>query len=132
MARHNAASPKTTQVNRRKPRKYKVTKLRVNKTARRELTAVEQAFVVGAVVLGNATFNEVAASFEPQFSKAGISRLVKRIKGRAEELKVLISDPVLYKGGSGHGRPTLLTDTQKKRIIEIVTQDRAHHEKEAL
>jgi hypothetical protein len=52
--------PKLTQINRRKPRKYKSTKSPINKTKRRELRPKERAFIARAVFAGNALHHDIA------------------------------------------------------------------------
>ncbi|KAF1964209.1 hypothetical protein BU23DRAFT_417427, partial [Bimuria novae-zelandiae CBS 107.79] len=119
-------------INRRKPYKYKVQKSQPKKTSRRELSAVERAFAVGASMFGMATNKEIAETFDPPTTKDAIAKLVKRTRERSEQEGLSITNPELYETAPGRGRPQLLDDAQKKRIIEIVTQDRAHREKEPL
>ncbi|KAF1964611.1 hypothetical protein BU23DRAFT_561805 [Bimuria novae-zelandiae CBS 107.79] len=109
-------------INRRKPYKYK----------KRDLTAVERAFAVSASMHRMATNKEIAALFDPPTTKDAIAKLVRRIRDRADQEGISITNPTLYETLPGRGRPELLDDAQKKRIIEIVTQDRAHREKEPL
>ncbi|KAF1980394.1 hypothetical protein BU23DRAFT_562756 [Bimuria novae-zelandiae CBS 107.79] len=79
-----------------------------------------------------ATNKEIAALFDPPTTKDAIAKLVRRIRDRADQEGISITNPTLYETLPGRGRPELLDDAQKKRIIEIVTQDRAHREKEPL
>ncbi|KAK7177870.1 hypothetical protein PSPO01_16083 [Paraphaeosphaeria sporulosa] len=109
-------------INRRKPYKYK----------KRDLTAVERAFAVGASMHSMSTSKEIAALFDPPITKDAIAKLVRRIQDRADQGGIPITSPSLYETLPGRGRPELLDDVQKKRIIEIVTQDRTHREKEPL
>ncbi|KAF1967907.1 hypothetical protein BU23DRAFT_658121, partial [Bimuria novae-zelandiae CBS 107.79] len=102
------------------------------KTQKRDLTAVERAFAVGASMHSMGTNKEIAALFDPPTTKDAIAKLVRRIRDRADQEGISITNPTLYETLPGRGRPELLDDAQKKRIIEIVTQDRAHREKEPL
>ncbi|RMZ66319.1 Transposable element Tcb2 transposase [Pyrenophora seminiperda CCB06] len=97
---------------------------------RRELTPVERAFCAGACIVGQAKLDEVTALFPNNLSKSGLSRLISRIKQRAEDAQTLISDPILYETELGRGRKELCSQNQKNRIIELVTSDRNHREKE--
>ncbi|KAF1974995.1 hypothetical protein BU23DRAFT_634967 [Bimuria novae-zelandiae CBS 107.79] len=75
---------------------------------------------------------DIAECFDPPVNKSTIAKLVKRLRERADQEGISITDPSLYETLPGRGRPELLDDAQKKRIIEIVTQDRTHREKEPL
>ncbi|KAF1967079.1 hypothetical protein BU23DRAFT_573467 [Bimuria novae-zelandiae CBS 107.79] len=96
------------------------------------ISRLERAFAVSASVFGTATNKEIAELFVPPVSKSTIAKLIQRVTARAEEEGLPITDPSLYETVLGRGRKALLTDAQKQRIIAIVTQDRAHHEKEPL
>jgi transposase len=119
-------------INRRKPRQYKgrnSTPGGPRKTDRKELTPLERAFVCGAVLVGNATHQNTADTVH--CSKSTVTRTVNGVKRKAEEAGLDITDSILYENELGRGRPELLTPAQKERVIQIVTQDRAHREKES-
>ncbi|KAF1977116.1 hypothetical protein BU23DRAFT_565260 [Bimuria novae-zelandiae CBS 107.79] len=119
-------------INRRKPYQYKPKKIRKKKSAKRELCAVERAFAVGASMFGMATNKEIAALFDPPTIKDAIAKLIKRTRERADQEGIFITNPELYNPVPGRGRPQLLNNTQKKRIIKIITSDYAHYKKEFL
>ncbi|KAF1977561.1 hypothetical protein BU23DRAFT_550858 [Bimuria novae-zelandiae CBS 107.79] len=83
-------------------------------------------------MFGIVTNKEVAALFDPPITKDAIAKLIRCTRERADREGISIATPSLYETLPGRGRPQLLDDAQKKRMIEIVTQDRAHREKEPL
>jgi hypothetical protein len=98
---------------------------------RRELSAVECAFYCSAIIGGGTTFKEVMQHFPPNsITTSGISKLVKRVKEKAEEADLKFSDPHPYGNEVGHGRKELFTE-QKKVIIKIVTSSRNNRNKES-
>lgn len=118
------------RTSRRKPRGYKGVKERVNKTARRELTATERAFAVGACIAGGSTHSEVALYFPNAGGRGTIQKVVSRVAARAKETGLPITHPSLYESAPRSGRPELLNNRQKRAIIRIVTSDQQHREKE--
>jgi hypothetical protein len=60
----------------------------------------------------------------------GLSKLVNRVKEKAEEADLKFLDPHLYENEVGQGRKELFTPKQKKEIIKIVTSSRNNREKE--
>lgn len=116
-------------LNRRKPFKYsKSPTQRVSKTSRTEIPPETRAFIAGAVLFGNATQRAVAdALHRPQGT---ISKVLNRIKERAEAGSFELWDPILFANDLGRGRPEVLSDEQKTEIIRITTQDRNHREEE--
>ena len=76
-----------SNLNRRKPFKYKENKVvKINKTSRVEMTPVQRAFVVGAIIGSRNRYASASALAErmPQ-SRQGLSQLVQRVIKRAEE-----------------------------------------------
>jgi transposase len=117
-------------LNRRKPFKYTNTRTpRVSKTSRAEIPPETRAFIAGAVLFGNAKQHTLAhALHRPQGT---ISKLLSRIKERAEAGGFDLWDPILYTNDFGRGRPEVLSCEQKDEIIRITTQDRNHREQES-
>ncbi|KAF1972838.1 hypothetical protein BU23DRAFT_568679 [Bimuria novae-zelandiae CBS 107.79] len=97
-------------ITRRKPYKYKQDKVtKPPKTSRTEMSAVQRAFVVGAIVAsrdGYASANALSKRM-PQ-TQSGLSRLVQR-----------------------RGRDEILTQEQKDAIIAIATSTRNNREKQS-
>jgi len=120
-----------TRITRRKPRKYKTRKVRVPKTSRRELKPAERSAIVCAVVIGHASYQEAADANPGLITKSGVAKLVKRIQRKAIDSGFAITDPLLYENELGRGRPEILSEEQKQRIISITTSDREHREKES-
>jgi hypothetical protein len=118
-------------LSRRKPRVYRSRVETPKKSERRELTAVERAFCCGAVI-GGAGLKDVLELLPPNtITKSGLSKLIKRVKRKAEEASLPISDPYLYGTEVGRGRKHLLTEEQKRGIIAIATSCRNNREKES-
>jgi len=117
-------------LNRRKPFKYTAAPTqRVSKTQRTEIPPETRAFIAGAVLFGNAKQRTLAdALHRPQGT---ISKLLNRIKERAEAGSFNLGDPILFTNEIGRGRPEVLSDDQKDAIIRITTQDRNHREQES-
>lgn len=118
------------KVNQQKSRVYKGKLELKRKTACKELTAVQCAFVYGAIFLGGCKQTKVAS--ELSLPQGTISKTVARCRQRAEDLNLPITDPYVYEDELRPGRPELLTQEQKDQIIAIVTQDQQHREKEPL
>jgi hypothetical protein len=117
-------------INRRKPFQYKKTRVqRVAKTPRTEIPPETRAFIAGAVLFGNAKQHTLAAAL--QRPQGTISKVLNRIKDKAESGGFDLWDPIVYENDIGRGRPELLTRVQKDEIIRITTQDRNHREQEA-
>jgi len=118
---------------RRKPFKYKDDKIvKPSKSSRTEMSAVQRAFVVGAVVAsrdGYASTN--ALSKLMQRDQSGLSKLVRRIEKKAEEGNHDIWDSMLYENNLGRGRSSILTQEQKDVIIALTISDREHRQQEA-
>jgi hypothetical protein len=78
---------------RRKPSKYKGVHKKTPKTERMELTAVQRAFIAGACIAGDASFDLISSYF-PQHhcSKSTILQTVAKVKERALELSTSITD----------------------------------------
>ncbi|KAF2691771.1 hypothetical protein K458DRAFT_381609 [Lentithecium fluviatile CBS 122367] len=113
---------------RRKLRNNKGVASRVYKTPRKKLSPIKRAFAIGAIVLGNASHNQVAKAIG--VDQSGISKLVARIQAKADAAGLPIWDPILYENDLGRGRPELLSQAQKDAIIRIATQDCDRREKE--
>ncbi|KAF2820764.1 hypothetical protein CC86DRAFT_386817 [Ophiobolus disseminans] len=105
-------------LSRRKPYVYKNRVETPKKTERQELSAVERTFCCGAVIGGGATLKEVMQHLPPNsITTSGLSKLVKRVKEKAEEADLKFADPHLYENEVGQGRKELFTPKQKKEII---------------
>jgi hypothetical protein len=116
--------------NRRKPFKYTRTPTqRVSKTLRTEIPPETRAFIAGAVLFGNAKQSAIADAL--QRPQGAISKILNRIKERAEAGSFDIWDPILFTNEIGCGRREVLDDAQKQEIIRITTQDRNHREQES-
>jgi hypothetical protein len=120
-------------LSRRKPFKYKQNKVvRSPKTARTEMSAVQRAFIVGAVVVSRDGYaSATALSKRMPHSQPGLTKLINRIEKRAEEGGFNLWDEVLYNNDLGRGRSQLLTQDQKDTIILIVTSSRTNCEKQS-
>jgi hypothetical protein len=118
-------------LNHRKPRQYKSCVQKQNKMSRRELTAVERAFCVGAAIVGSASLQKIANCFPNNLTKSGVSSLVDRIKQRAEDSDLAISDPHLYEIEVRRGRKELCSEAQKRKVFELATSNRSYREKES-
>jgi hypothetical protein len=97
-------------LNRRKPRVYKSAVERLKKSERRELTAIKRAFCYSAVIGGSSLKDIIQMLPLNLITKSGLSRLMNRVKQRAEEAGLPISDPYLYGNEVGRGRNELLTE----------------------
>ncbi|KAF2818565.1 hypothetical protein CC86DRAFT_375765 [Ophiobolus disseminans] len=120
-------------LNWRKPYKYKDNKVvKAPKTLRKEMSAVQRAFVVGAIVASRNGYASARAlsNLMPQ-SRQGLSQLVQRITKRAEESGLSLWDNILYENDLGRGRSALLSQEQKDAIINITTSNRNHREQES-
>jgi hypothetical protein len=95
------------RINRRKPRNNKGVTPKVNKTARKELSPVQRAFAVGAMVMGNASQYKVAK--EMGIDQSGLSKLLARIKEKAAASGLPIWDLILYETDLGRGRLEILS-----------------------
>ncbi|KAF1995096.1 hypothetical protein P154DRAFT_556935 [Amniculicola lignicola CBS 123094] len=100
------------RIDRWKPYKYKVHKQKQNLTKRRESTAVERAF--------NSTANVVG------ISQSGVSRLVERVKERAEASGLSIDDPSLYDNDFGRAHREknsrqAIKDGDSKAIMDSIS-----------
>ena len=117
-----------THFNRRKPYAYKVRKTIPPKTARVEMTPVQRAFAVGAILGGGASHNSIAKLIDR--NQSGLSKLIKRTTERAAASRADLWDSILYENDLGRGRSELLSQEQKDEIVRITVQDRAHREQE--
>lgn len=117
---------------RRKPRKYKGVHKKTPKTERVELTAVQRAFIAGACIAGDASFDLISSYF-PQHhcSKSTILRTVAKVKERALELSTSITDSQCFDFPSNRGKKEKLTQEQKDTIIRLNIQSQQHREKES-
>jgi hypothetical protein len=119
------------KLNRRKPFAYKQDKVvKLSQTSHREMSAVQRAFVVGAIVAsrdGYASARALSTHIMPQ-SRQALSQQVQRVEKKADDLGREIWDEILYENDLGRGRSSLLTQEQKDTIIAITTSDRAHRE----
>jgi hypothetical protein len=119
-------------ISRRKPYAYKTRVEKPKKTDRRELSAVERAFCCGAIIGGGASLKEVLEHLPPNtITTSGLSKLVKRVKEKADKAGLEFSDPHLYETEVGRGRKEVLSPQQKKEIIKIVTSCCNNREKES-
>lgn len=121
------------KINRRKPFKYKEDKVvKPPKTLRVEMTAVQRAFVVGAIVASRDSYaSATALAKRMQQTQPGLSALVRRIERRAEERGCDLWADIIYSNELGRGRNALLNQEQKDAIIALVTSSRQHREKES-
>ena len=117
-----------THFNRRKPYAYKVRKVIPPKTTRVEMTPVQRAFAVSAILGGSTSHNSIAKLMGRD--QSGISKLVKRTTERAAASGADLWDSILYENDLGRGRSKLLSQEQKDEIVRITVQDRAHREQE--
>ncbi|KAF2621130.1 hypothetical protein BU25DRAFT_426733 [Macroventuria anomochaeta] len=122
--------PQKPVLSHRKPLKYKGCAAVIKKTSSCELRPCERAFAVDACIVGGATQDAVAAYFPNAGGQITIQKVVSTIMKRAKEENLPITLPSFYKDLPRSGRPELLTARQKRAIIKIITQDRAHCEKE--
>jgi hypothetical protein len=84
---------------------------------------------VGTCIVGRSTQEEVAAYFPNAGDQSTIQKVVSTVK-RAKEQNMSITSPSPYEDLPRSGRPELRTPRQRRVIVKIVTQDRAHREKE--
>lgn len=120
------------RVTRRKPRNYKGLHPIPPKTARRELSETERAFIAGACMSGNLSHNDALHFFDNnRCSKSTITRTTQHVKKVAEEYGCKITDPRCFQNLPGRGGIHKVTEDHKKLIIAITTQDRSHREKES-
>ena len=94
-------------INRRKPYNYKVHKKVAPKTARVEMTPVQRAFAVGAILAGGASHNSIAKLMGRD--QSSILKLVKRTTERVAASRVDLWDSILYENDLGRGRSKLLS-----------------------
>jgi transposase len=122
-----------SQINRRKPYKYKENKVvKVPKTSRKEMTPIQRAFIAGAVLASRDGYASARAlSKRMKQTQPGISAVVRRVEKRAEEGGFDLWDSILYENDLGRGRSALLSQEQKDSIIKIVTSSRNNREKES-
>jgi hypothetical protein len=103
------------QVTRRKPINTKGVTPPIRKKSRRELIAVERAFVAGACIAGSLSHNDCAQLCDPNVaSKSTITRTIQRANERVNELNTTIIDPRCFEFSSKRGPPRLLTGTPRK------------------
>ncbi|KAF2825263.1 hypothetical protein CC86DRAFT_456492 [Ophiobolus disseminans] len=123
----------TTNIKRRKPFKYKNDTLqKVNKTSRTEMSPIQRAFAVGAIIASRDGYAS-ARALAPlmQRSRTNLSNLVRRVEKRATDRELNLWDSILYENDLGRGRSTLVSQEQKDAIIAITIQDRDHREQES-
>lgn len=95
------------------------------------MTVVERAYTIGAVraLRGDyANISDIARA--TQRSRHTIARLAQRVEERVACLGSKFWDELVYLDEKGCGRPTLLTQDQKDRIIALVTSTRKYREKQ--
>jgi transposase len=120
------------ETKRRKPMKKKGRAPIIKKTSRRELTAIERAFIAGACIAGSLSHNDCANLFPHGVaSKSTITRTVQRVNERAIELNTTIIDPRCYEFQSTRGAPRLLDDEQRARVVELTIASQKSREKES-
>ena len=120
------------EVKRRKPIKKKGHAPTIKKTSRRELTAIERAFIAGAYIAGSLSHNDYANLFPPGVaSKSTITRTVQRVNERATKLNTIIIDPRCYEFASTRGAPRLLDDEQRARVVELTIASQESREKKS-
>jgi hypothetical protein len=124
-------SQKMDRITRGKPRKYKGLHQKPSKTSRRELTVVERVFVAGACIAGTLSHNDCAKLMHPRCTKSTITRVCQRVNQMAEDLSCSISDPRCIENPTNRDAERKLTDAQEQMVIDFVTSDREHREKEA-
>ena len=117
-----------TYFNRRKLYAYKVRKIIPPKTAWVEITLVQRAFTISAILGGGASHNSIAKLIDR--NQSGISKLIKRTTERAAASRADLWDSILYENDLGRGRSKLLSQEQKDEIVRITVQDRAHRKQE--
>jgi hypothetical protein len=74
---------------------------------------------------------EVLQLFPNKLTTSGHSKLLKKVRERADEACLPITDPSLYENQSRRGRKDLLSEEQKRHIVEIATSCRNNREKES-
>ncbi|KAF1949007.1 hypothetical protein CC80DRAFT_555815 [Byssothecium circinans] len=104
-------------VSRRKPRVYRGVKSKPKKTDRTELSPEGRAFAAGAAILGGVTHGRIS-KFMPR-DRSKISKLIERVILRSEEAGLPVYDPYVFANEPGRGKPDLLTQEQKNKIVEI-------------
>ncbi|KAI0616958.1 hypothetical protein TUN199_11052, partial [Pyrenophora tritici-repentis] len=120
------------QMTRRKPINTKGVKPQPRKTLRRELTAIERAFIAGACIAGSLSHNDCAQLFGPNVAnKSTITRTVQRVNERATKLNTTIIDPRCFEFPSKRGPPRLLNDEQRARVVELTIASQKSREKES-
>lgn len=120
------------RVKRRKPRNYKGVKSPIRKSSRRELTAVERAFIAGACIAGSLSHNDCSNLFGPNVaSKSTVTRTCQRVNKLALELDTTIVDPRCYEFPSERGPEELLTEEQRAQVVAATIATRESREKES-
>ncbi|KAF1360998.1 hypothetical protein EJ07DRAFT_164613 [Lizonia empirigonia] len=111
LPKHNLFSQMENKITRRKPKNYEGLHPSPKKTTRRELTAIEGAFIAGA--------------------KSTVTRTVQRVNERALELNTTIVDPRCFEYPSNRGPERLLNDEQRAQVVAITIGSRKSREKES-
>jgi hypothetical protein len=98
-------------IQRRKLFKYKENKVvKPPKTSRTEMSAVMRAFVVGAITGMRGDYaSQSALANTVNCTQQGISKLIRRVEQKAQDLSVNPWDEILHENDLGRGRSSLLT-----------------------
>ena len=127
-----ACTSNMPKLNRRNPFQHKHDKVvKIPKTSRTEMTTVQRAFLVGAIVASRYGYAFAhALSARMPHTRQGLPQLLQRVEKKLEEGSHNLWDEILYKNGLGRRRSTLLSQEQDA-IINIVTSSRNNREKES-
>ncbi|KAF2621961.1 hypothetical protein BU25DRAFT_426074 [Macroventuria anomochaeta] len=120
-------------ISHRKSFKYKQNKVvKQPRIGRTELTAVEHAFTIGALMSIRGDYDSQHKLAEAMgFSKGKLTMFAQRVEKEAEGLGVFLWDEILYENDQGRCQSLLLTQEQRDCIISIVTSTRTNCEKES-
>ena len=120
-------------ITRRKKFNYKKDKvIKPPKTGLTEMTVAERAFAVGAITAMRGEYNslrQLATSMERSHST--LLDMLEKVEKKRENTDGFLWDSIMYQNELGRGRPSLLSQDRKDRIIAIVTSSQENREKEA-
>jgi hypothetical protein len=102
------------------------------KTASRELTAVERAFVAGVCIAGSLSHKDCANPFGPSVaSKSIITRTCQKVNELALQLNTSIVNSRCFSYSSNQCPEKLLSDEQRAQVVALTVASRESREKES-
>jgi hypothetical protein len=109
------------RVTSRKPRSYKGLHTASPKTARRELSVTERAFIAGACIAGSLSHGDAVHCFDGRISKSTITRAVQHVLKFVKDYGCKVTDPRCFETLPGRGAPAKLTKEQRELVVQITT-----------